>query len=596
MHASQTTDITRSLTGLLHRPLCWALLLSVVMNLLVLAPAIFMVQVFDRVLTSRSTETLTLLVLGVAWALLLLLALDTVRTRLQGLMGQMVGDALLPAVACARIDSVAQRHGTAPAALGDVATLRQVFATPQGLPALLDAPWLLLYVGVIAWVHPLLGATAGLGAALMLGLALLNRGLTTRRRAEQGADANQAQQWLEDTVRQAELTRALGLTGPLLARWAALNEPAAARHRSADVQAAFMGAGARALRQALQVGMLTAGAWLVLAQQASPGVMIAATVLLGRALAPVEQLVAGWPLLAQAHAAWARLSRRENTAGPAIGHGLRSPGGTGLVLPAPTGRLTAHQLHFHPAAGTAATLSDVSLALPAGASMAIIGPSGSGKSTLARLLIGVWQPSAGTIRLDGANLADWPRDTLGPHIGYLPQEPQLYAGSVAENIARLGPLDSAAVVAAAQRAGVHEMILGLPQGYETRIEAHGMQVTPGQRQRIALARALYGRPRLLVLDEPDASLDGDGEAALANTLQALRGEVTVVAVTHRQQLVQHMDQLLVLAAGRVRLHGPTAEVLAALARGGVRGGAAAAQVLPLHRGVASSPAQQGLAR
>jgi ABC-type protease/lipase transport system fused ATPase/permease subunit len=283
--------------------------------------------------------------------------------------------------------------------------------------------------------------------------------------------------------------------------------------------------------------------------------MVATTILLGRALAPVEQVVASWRVLAEGRLA---LRRLRDLCGAAESQPPR------MSLPAPVGRLRAEGLVYRPPGSERVVLGGVSLALDAGESLAVIGASGAGKSTLVRLLSGLWKPSAGVVRLDHADLAQWPREELGPFLGYVPQDVELFAGSVAENIARLGEVDAEQVVRAAQRAGVHEMILALPDGYDTAIEPASALLSPGQRQRIALARALYGEPRLLILDEPNSNLDGAGEAALAEALRALQGRVTVIVVTHRTTLIQHVDKMLVLEAGRAKHFGATAEVLQAL--------------------------------
>jgi PrtD family type I secretion system ABC transporter len=309
------------------------------------------------------------------------------------------------------------------------------------------------------------------------------------------------------------------------------------------------------VRQAVQVLMLALGAWLVISGEASAGVMIATTTLLGRALAPVEQVVGSWRILAEGRAAFRRL-----------GDLLRSADAEPqrMALPAPTGRLLAHNLLFRAPQGERMLLAGVSLQLEAGESLAIIGASGAGKSTLVRVLSGVWKPSAGTVRLDQADLAQWPRDELGPWLGYVPQDVELFPGTVAENIARLGEVDAEQVVRAAKRAQAHELILALPEGYDTVVDVHSAVISPGQRQRIALARALYGDPKLVILDEPNSNLDGAGEAALAEALKALRGQVTVVVVSHRSTLIQHVDKVLVLDAGKAQHYGPTAEVMRAL--------------------------------
>jgi PrtD family type I secretion system ABC transporter len=287
--------------------------------------------------------------------------------------------------------------------------------------------------------------------------------------------------------------------------------------------------------------------------------MIATTTLLGRALAPVELIVGSWRILAEGRAAFRRLSEL-------LGAAEAQP--ARMALPAPRGRLIAQNLMFRAPQGERMLIAGVSLELDAGESLAIIGPSGAGKSTLARLLTGVWKPTAGVVRLDQADLSQWPREDLGPWLGYVPQDVELFPGTVAENIARLGEVDSAQVVRAAQRAHVHELILSLPEGYDTMVDPQGALISPGQRQRIALARALYGDPKLLVLDEPNSNLDGAGELALGEALKALKGQVTVVVVTHRSTLVQHMDKMLVLEAGRVQQYGTQAEVRQAMPQSG----------------------------
>jgi PrtD family type I secretion system ABC transporter len=316
-----------------------------------------------------------------------------------------------------------------------------------------------------------------------------------------------------------------------------------------------MAALTRMVRQAVQVFMLGLGAYLVINGEASAGVMIATTTLLGRALAPVEQVVGSWRVLAEGRAAYRRLSELLAAADAQPQR---------MALPTPIGALHAHQLVFRAPQGERLILAGVSLSLEPGEALAIIGPSAAGKSTLVRLLTGVWKPSAGSVRLDQADLAQWPREELGPWIGYVPQDVELFPGTVAENIARLGEVDAAQVVAAAQRAQVHELILSLPEGYDTMVDPAGAVLSPGQRQRIALARALYGDPKLVILDEPNSNLDGAGELALAETLKALRGQVTVVVVTHRTTLVQQVDKLLVLEAGKAQHYGTVAEVMRAL--------------------------------
>ncbi|MEP7302049.1 MAG: type I secretion system permease/ATPase [Caldimonas sp.] len=557
-----------SLLAQLRFPLTCVAGFSFVANLLLLAPALFMLQVFDRVLASGSRETLAALLIGVALALVLVCLLDSLRSRLQALCGQIVNDALSPLVAGATLRARARAGAAALTSDGlrDVAALRALFAS-QGLVALFDAPWLLLYVAVIALAHPLLGAGAALAACLMVALALVNDRLTRPGLEAAQQHAAKSRRYLEDSMVNAEVVQTLGMTGSVLSRWRALDTESAVLQRPVAARGAMMAALTRASRQGVQVGMLALGAWLVITHAATPGVMIATTVLLGRALAPVEQIVGSWRVLADARAAWGRL-RQVLALGPAM---AVEP----MPLPEPIGRLAAENVSWRPPRGDRLVLADVSFSLAAGESLAIIGPSAAGKSTLVRLLTGLWSPSAGVVRLDGADVTHWPRERLGPSIGYLPQDVELFAGTVADNIARLGTTDGASVVEAARRARVHEMILQLPQGYDTLVDPHGTMLSPGQRQRIGLARALHGEPRLVVLDEPNANLDGAGETALAEAIASLHGKATVVIVTHRATLTQQIDKILVLDGGRVVRFGPAAEVLQSLRTG--------AQVVSLQR-------------
>ncbi|MEO7851078.1 MAG: type I secretion system permease/ATPase, partial [Rubrivivax sp.] len=524
----------KSLLQLLRRPLLHVAGFSFFVNLLLLVPAIFMLQVFDRVLSSQSVETLVVLLAGVAIALGMLLALDYLRSRLQGVAGNLIGEALSPLVTKIAVEQGARRSGRPSSeGLRDVGALRALFSA-QGLLALFDAPWVVVYVGVIWLAHPLLGMTAAGAAALMLVLALVND-LVTRREIEalQRAGAG-ATRYLEASLANAEVAQTLGMTDALIARWREKNAEVIALQRPTATRTVAMAALTRTVRQATQVLMLSVGAWLVISAQATPGVMIACTILLGRALAPVEQVVGSWKVLAEGRAAWHRLSEMFAAAAAEPQR---------MALPAPRGQLVAQQLLFRPHGSERLLLGGVSLQLEPGESLAIVGASGAGKSTLVRLLTGVWKPTAGTVRLDQADLSAWPREDLGPWIGYVPQDVELFPGTVAENIARLGKVDSAAVVQAAQRARVHELILGLPEGYDTPVDPGAALLSPGQRQRIVLARALYGEPRLVVLDEPNSNLDGAGEIALGEALKALHGEVTVVVVTHRSTLIQHVDKM-----------------------------------------------------
>ncbi|MBT2325015.1 type I secretion system permease/ATPase [Variovorax paradoxus] len=559
------------LLQLLKRPLLFVAGFSFVVNLLLLAPALFMLQVFDRVLTSQSQETLLVLLLGVAVALGLMLMLDYLRSRLQGVAGNLIAEQLSPAVAKVMLAHAARRAERGPSeGLRDVTALRSLFSA-QGLLALFDTPWAFVYVAVIWLAHPLLGMAAAAASVLMLILAVVNDRLTRRDIEALQKEAATATRYLESAMHNAELAQSLGMGEALIGRWRRLNAGVTALQGPTARKSVAMAALTRATRQAVQVLLQALGAYLVIAGEGTPGILVACTILLGRALAPVEQVVGSWRVLAEGRLAFARLSEL-------LGATARQP--QRMALPAPAGRLHAQDLVFRPPQGERMILAGVSLSLEPGESLAITGPSGAGKSTLVRLLTGLWKPHGGVVRLDDVDIAQWSRAELGPWLGYVPQDVELFAGTVADNIARLGEVDPDKVVQAAQRAGVHALILGLPEGYDTVIDSMGVMLSPGQRQRIALARALYGDPRLLVLDEPNSNLDGAGELALGEALKALRGQVTVIVVTHRGALVQHMDKLLVLEAGRVKQYGPAAEVMQTIRRAGQNTGGAQVVMMP----------------
>jgi ATP-binding cassette subfamily C exporter for protease/lipase/ATP-binding cassette subfamily C protein EexD len=380
------------------------------------------------------------------------------------------------------------------------------------------------------------------------------------RRALEGLqqEGRRAAQYVESSLRNAEVLQALGMTENLLGRWRTLQDQVTALQTSASRRGVAFTAATRCLRQAIQILMLALGAYLVLAEHASPGVMIATTILLGRALQPIEQLVGSWRMLTDGRAAYRRLRALS-------GDFDRRP--PRVSIPRPIGHLDVQGISYRAPATEKLILSSIAFSLTPGEALAVVGPSAAGKSTLARLLTGVWAPTVGAVRLDGVDVASWPRKELGPWIGYVPQDVELFDGSVADNIARLGTVDSEAVVAAAKRADIHEMILTLPQGYDTPVGEHGARLSPGQRQRVALARALYGTPQLVVLDEPNSNLDGAGEVALAQALKRLRADgVTAIVVTHRPSLIAHVDKILVLDTGRQQHFGPAGDVLKSLPR------------------------------
>jgi len=569
----------KPLFRLLKRPLMFVAGFSFFVNLLMLAPALFMLQVFDRVLTSQSKDTLLVLLLGMGIVFALMLMLDYLRSRLQGVVGSLVAEQLSPAVAKVLLEKTARRTGRVSAeGLRDVAALRNLFSA-QGLLALFDSPWAVVYIAVIWMAHPMLGMAAVAASLLMLALAVANDRITRGDIESLQKEASKATRYLETSMQNAEVVQSLGMGDALVGRWQAMNATVTALQGPTARKSVAMAAITRTSRQLVQVLMQALGAYLVISGEGTAGILVATTMLLGKALSPVEQVIGSWRVLAEARSAFGRLAQLMD------GADARQER---MKLPAPSGQLQVQGLVYRAPQSERTILAGVSLNLEAGESLAIIGASGAGKSTLARLLTGVWKPNAGTVRLDHVDLAQWQREDLGPWLGYLPQDVELFPGTVAENIARLGEADSEKVVHAARRAGVHAMILALPDGYDTRIDDMGVMLSPGQRQRIALARALYGHPKLLVLDEPNSNLDGAGELALAEALKGLSGEVTVVVVTHRTTLIQHMDKMLVLEAGRAQHYGTVAEVMMAMQQ--PSGGKAGAQVVAMPRTAAEGRA------
>jgi PrtD family type I secretion system ABC transporter len=539
----------------------YAGLFSLAVNLLLLAPPLYMLQVFDRVLASRSEETLLALSVAAIIAIVMMACLDAVRARLLAASGAALDRRLGPRVLDGLLAQTARLSGAAYLnGLRDVAALRG-FLGGTGLVAVFDAPWLPLFLLLIFLFHPLMGAVALAGAVLMCALAWLNERLTRKPLERAQAEGRRAARFIDANVRNAEVVSALGMLPAVTRRWTRLNDAALREQLRANGLGGALTGLTKFARQLIQLAMLATGAWLVVDQHVTPGIMIAATIILGRALAPVETLVAGWRGLVEARSAWRRLD--ELLAG-------NPPAEPGTALPAPAGELRIEGVTFGLRSGERPIVRNVSFALAPGESLGLIGPSASGKSTLARLIVGVWKPQSGTARLDGADVAAWPREQLGPHVGYVPQDVELFAGTIAENIARLGEPDADQVIGAAQRAHVHELVLRLPKGYDTEIGDSGQALSPGQRQRIALARALYGNPRLVVLDEPNANLDHEGEEALLAALRGLKETgVTTVVVAHRPSLLREADRMLILRDGLVEMFGPRAEVMARVTRASV---------------------------
>lgn len=530
---------------------------SLVINVLLLASPIFMLQVYDRVLTSRSVETLIALTVITAVALAALSWLDSLRLRLLGraavkLEATAFGSAFRRSVASASRAGGPYRH-----AFRDLRSIRN-FLSGAGFLAFLDMPWCPVFVLIIGLFHPAMGTLALAGVVALLLLAWLDDRLS-RSAVESASEASRrAGEFGDEVLRNADAVKAMGMLSCVEQRASAGNEAAATQYLSASRSSSRVLAVSKMLRQDLQVLMLALGAYLVLRQSVSAGVMIAATLLLSRAMAPIESAISGWRSMIEARSALRRLNAFLS------GDDAARP----MPLPAPLGSLAADRV-FYAVDRDTVILKGISLQVEPGELLGLIGPSGAGKTMLGRVLVGVLSPTAGAVRLDGADLKHWDGEQLGAHIGYLPQDVQLFDGTVAENIARLR--DPAAeherIIEAAQLAGVHERILRLPQAYDTRVGALGFLLSAGQRQLIGLARALFGDPRLVVLDEPNSNLDSEGELALLKALSELRQRrITTVLITHRPSILRDATTVLVLRAGSVVEYGPKDEVLGKVAQ------------------------------
>jgi ATP-binding cassette subfamily C protein EexD len=522
-------------------------------NVLFLVPAIYMLQVYDRVLTSGSQATLLMLTLIVLFLLATLGALEWVRTQIMVRVSQridaLLGDRLFDLSFRQALVSGGVQSGAQP--LQDLQGLRQ-FATGPGLLAFFDAPWMPVYLLVMFAMHPWFGWLGVLAAAALLGISIANERSTAAllKTANQEALANQA--LLARTLRNAEAIEALGMIGNLRRRWKERSNDVLETQSRASAKGGRWVTLSRWLRLTLQSLALGLGAYLALANEISAGMLIAGAILLGRALYPLDQLTGVWKQFVAAREQYARVNDwlRRIPSQP-----------TPMSLPAPTGRVSVEAVTVVPPGAQQPALRSVSLEIAAGEIVGVIGPSAAGKTTLARTLLGIWPAAQGKVRLDGADVYGWSRTELGPYLGYLPQDVELFDGTIADNIARFGERDSEKIVAAARLAGVHEMVLRFPQGYDTVIGASGGALTGGQRQRIALARALYGEPKLIVLDEPNSSLDDAGDSALLAALLALKARrATVVVISHRTGVLPAIDKLLVLKDGQVAAFGPRDEV------------------------------------
>jgi ATP-binding cassette subfamily C exporter for protease/lipase len=529
---------------------------SAIINLLMLTPSIYMLQVYDRVLASGNEMTLLMLTVLMLGAYLFIGALEVVRSFVLVRVGAKFDMTLNKRVYTAAFEqNLKLAGGNAGQALSDLTNLRQ-FLTGNALFAFFDAPWFPIYLLVIFLFEPMLGLFALGGTTILVILAIINERITRAPLSEANSMAISASTMATNNLRNAEVIESMGMLPNLMGRWFKTHGKFLSLQADASQKAGTIGAVTKFFQTALQSLVLGFGALLVLENKITPGMMIAASILVGRTMQPVQQVIAVWKSWSTTRSAHERLTRllEANPARPA-----------GMALPKPQGALAVENVLAAPPGVQAPILRGVSFAIQPGDVLGVIGPSGSGKSTLARLLVGVWPAMSGKVRLDGADIYQWNKGELGPHIGYLPQDIELFSGTVSENIARFGEVDAEKVVTAAKRAGVHDMILHLPKGYDTPLGDGGAGLSGGQKQRLGLARAMYDDPALIVLDEPNSNLDDAGEQALVNAVLDLRKRgKTIVLITHRPTILGSTTKLLLMRDGTVQAFGPTGQVLAAL--------------------------------
>lgn len=531
-------------------------LFSMFINIIGLVPSIYMLQVYDRVLQSHNVTTLLMLTAIMILFYIMLGMLEVARSKLLIRVGAQLDMKLNDRVFVASFEKNLKRSGgNAGQALSDLTNVRQ-FLTGNGLFAFFDAPWAPIYLVVIFLFSPWLGVFAVIAALVLFSLAWATEVATRKPLAEAQQMAASANYFATTNLRNAEVIEAMGMLGNLKRRWLERQLKFLALQNEASDKAAVITATTKSVRVAVQSLVLGGGALLVIEGNLTPGGMIAASILLGKALGPVELAIGIWKQLLAARTSYHRLESLLQD---------HPPRPESMALPHPTGALSVEAVSAAPPGTQLMILKQVGFQAAPGEVIGVVGPSASGKSTLARLLVGVWPALAGKVRLDGADIYSWDKERLGPAVGYLPQDIELFDGTIAENIARFGDVAPEKVVAAAQMAGVHEMILRFTKGYETAIGEGGSALSGGQRQRIALARALYGEPKLVVLDEPNSNLDDAGEMALVKAILQLKANgATVLIITHRTNIISVVDKLLLLVEGAVQLYGPRDQVLLAI--------------------------------
>lgn len=533
---------------------------SAIINVLALTGSFFMLQVYDRAVPSSSVPTLIGLGILAAFLYAFQGVLELIRSRLLVRIGVALDFKTSGPVyiAMMRLPLRTKVPGDGLQSFRDLDQVRS-FLSSAGPTALFDLPWMPFYIAICFLFHFWIGVTALLGAIILFGLTLLAELLTKRPTQLASGHAANRGALADATRRNVEVLQAMGFGDRFAERWSQINVDYLNAHAKASDVAGTLGTISKILRMVLQSGMLAIGAYLVIQQEATGGIMIASSIMMGRALAPVELAIGHWKGFVSARQSWSRLKQLL---------AILKEEKTTLELPPPKASISVEAVALSPPGDRKLVVWDATFALAAGDGLGIIGPSASGKSSLARALVGIWLPAAGAVRLDGASLDQWTSRDLGRHIGYLPQDVQLFSGTIAENIARFDPVASGeAILDAATQAGVHDMIVHLPEGYDTQVGESGSALSAGQRQRVALARALYGDPFLVVLDEPNSNLDTEGEVALTRAIQAIRNRQGIaIVIAHRPSALASLDQVAVMANGRIQAFGPKAEILNKMTR------------------------------
>jgi ATP-binding cassette subfamily C protein EexD len=546
---------------------------SFFVNALMLVPTFYMIQISGRVVPSSSSSTLIMLTLILTVLMITMGALEWVRSRMMVRISNRLDVLLSRDVYRASFKRALHSGGMDATAqsLNDLTSLRQ-FLTGPGLFAFFDAPWFPIYTAVMFMFHPWFGwMTVGCGVVLVV-LAFMNHRFTTQALADANLQSVKSNVATAKNLRNAEVIESMGMLETLMNRWAVRQRRILLLQSNASDKGGAVTSISKTFRMWSQSIMLAMGAYLVIIHEINPGLLMAGSILLGRALAPIDQMIGSWKGFVGAKVQYGRLNEvlDKLNAEPE-----RMP------LPAPQGHIQVENLVVAPPGAKAPVIRNISFVAPAGAIVGIVGPSAAGKSTLVRALMGIWPPQHGVVRLDGADISTWDKHELGPYVGYLPQDIELFEGTISDNIARFEKVDAEKVVLAAQTAGVHEMILMLPDGYDTIIGSDGVNLSGGQRQRVGLARALYGSPKLIVLDEPNSNLDEVGERALGVALQKVKENgSTVFIVSHRPNILSRLDHILVMSAGTISMYGPRDKVIAELAAQQNKGQPRVAQPAP----------------